>query len=314
MTAAGTLASTSRDPRVRGVCPVLAVPFTERGEVDVAGFEAVLRAVLGTPVTAVMLFGFASEFHKLADEERTELRRSLLRATAGSGEVAAIISITDHATELAVRHAVEAAAAGADVLNILPPYLLGPSRGAVLYHLAAVLEAVDLPAIVQYAPGLTGTSFDAQTLRELAAGHPNLGMVKVESTPPGRLIADLATGAPPLPALVGYAGVQLPDALRHGAVGVQPGCSFTEIYIAVWNAWERGEREQALDLHRRLLPYISYWMQNVELIIQVEKTILLRRGVISSDRCRVPGWSLDREERAMIDQFLADFEPLLASS
>ena len=125
------------------------------------------------------------------------------------------------------------------------------------------------------------------------------------------MIADLAGGDPPLPALLGYAGVQLPDALRRGVVGVQPGCSFTEVYVALWRAWEAGEHDQALDVHRRLLPYISYWMQHVELIIQSEKTILARRGIVASDRCRAPGWLLDREERAMIDDFLEEFESLL---
>jgi 4-hydroxy-tetrahydrodipicolinate synthase len=175
-----------------------------------------------------------------------------------------------------------------------------------------MLEAVDVPVIIQHAPALTGTSLDAPSLCRLASAHPNLRMVKIESTPPGRMIADLAAAEPPLPALVGYAGVQLPDALRRGAVGVQPGCSFTEVYVALWRAWESGERDQALDLHRRLLPYISYWMQHVELIVQAEKTILTRRGIIAGDRCRAPGWTLDREERTMIDHFLEEFAVLLA--
>src|SRR3981081_2832938 len=286
--------------RIRGVCPVLAVPFTEAGDVDLDSFAAMVRHVLSSGVTAVMLFGFASEFYKLRDDERTALRRTLLRETGGRDNVAAIISITDHATEVAVRNAVEAVADGADALNILPPSLLGPSRRAIMEHVAAILVAVYVPVIVQVAPALTGTTLDAQTIRELAADHPNLRMVKVESMPPGRLIANLAAGDPALPSLVGYAGVQLPDALRRGAVGVQPGCSFTELYLQVWRDWEAGERESALELHRRLLPYISYWMQNVELIVQAEKTILARRGIIASERCRKPGWTLDPVERPLL--------------
>jgi 4-hydroxy-tetrahydrodipicolinate synthase len=295
------------ETRIRGVCPVLAVPFTEGGDVDLDSFAGMVRHVLATGVSAVMLFGFASEFYKLRDDERTALRRTLLGETRGRDAVAAIISITDHATEVAVRAATDAVADGASALNLLPPSLLGPSRRAILDHLAAVLDAVEVPVIVQYAPALTGTSLDAPTLRSLAAEHPNLRMVKVESTPPGRMIAELAAGDPPLPSLVGYAGVQLPDALRRGAVGVQPGCSFTELYLQVWRDWEAGERESALELHRRLLPYISYWMQNVELIVQAEKTILARRGIIASERCRKPGWTLDRDERAMIDEFFEEF-------
>jgi dihydrodipicolinate synthase/N-acetylneuraminate lyase len=299
------------DPRIRGVCPVLAVPFKGNGDIDVAGFRAVIRHVLSTGATSVMLFGFASEFYKLTDEERAELRHTLLMETGARDDVATIVSITDHATEVAVMRAKEAVADGADAINILPPYVLGPSRSAVLDHLAAVLDAVGVPVIIQYAPGLTGTSLDARSLSGLARAHPNLGLVKVESMPPGRLIADLAACEPPLPALVGYAGVQLPDALRRGVVGVQPGSSFAEVYLAIWRAWEAGEPEQAVELHRRLLPYISYWMQQVELIVQAEKTILARRGIIASDRCRAPGWALDHEEAAMIDGFLAEFASLL---
>ncbi len=107
--------------------------------------------------------------------------------------------------------------------------------------------------------------------------------------------------------MVGYAGVQMPDAMRRGAVGVQPGCSFVELYRDLWDLRAGGNLEAFADLHRRMLPYLSYWMQQVELIIQVEKTILHRRGLIASERCRVPGWSLDEHERAMIDTFLVEF-------
>jgi len=157
------------DARIRGICPVLAVPFTADGNVDLAGFTAVTRHVLGTGVTAVMLFGFASEFYKLTDDERTQLQRTLLAQTKRRDDVAAIISITDHATEVAVKNAIQAVADGANALNILPPHLLGPSRRAVLDHLASILEAVDVPVIIQLAPGLTGTNLDAQSMGGLAA-------------------------------------------------------------------------------------------------------------------------------------------------
>ena len=40
--------------RIRGVCPVLAVPFTEAGDVDLDSFAAMVRHVLATGVSAVM--------------------------------------------------------------------------------------------------------------------------------------------------------------------------------------------------------------------------------------------------------------------
>lgn len=296
---------------IRGVSPVLAVPFTKEGDVDGPGFRALVGHVLQSGATSAMLFGFASEFHKLTDDERTALRSSFIEETSARGDFVAIVSVTDHATEIAVRRAKESVAAGAGALNILPPYLLSPSRAAVVDHVAAVLDAVDAPVIVQLAPALTGPSLDVSSLVALARSHPNLRMVKVESIPPGRVISELAAAQPPLPALVGYAGVQLPDAMRRRVAGVQPGSSFPEVYVAMWRAWTAGDTDEALELHRRLLPYISYWMQSVELIVQAEKTILARRGIIATDRCRKPGWTLDRDELDMIDRFLKEFGSLL---
>jgi 4-hydroxy-tetrahydrodipicolinate synthase len=106
---------------------------------------------------------------------------------------------------------------------------------------------------------------------------------------------------------VGYAGVQLPDAVRRGAVGVQPGCSFVEIYVEMWQRFETADQEGALELHRRLLPYISYWMSSTELIVAAEKLISVRRGLFESPHCRAPGHLLDAEEVAMVDRFLEEF-------
>lgn len=292
---------------IGGVIPVLEVPFHSDGSLDLRGFDRVVEATLGTGVTSVMFPGYASEFHKLIGEERDVLTDRLLGATKGVADFTAIVSIPDHATVVAVAAARRAVERGAGAVNLLPPYLLGPSRDAVLAHLAAVLDAVSpVPVVLQYAPAQTGTSLDAAAIDALAAAHPNLSHVKVESAPPGRLISALK-----LPSLVGYAGLQLPDALRRGAVGVQPGCSFTEIYQEIWLRWTSGDEPAALALHTALLPCLSYWMQHVELVVAAEKAVSVRRGWFASDHCRAPGWTLDTEELAMVDRFMVEFEEYL---
>ncbi|ADB33541.1 dihydrodipicolinate synthetase [Kribbella flavida DSM 17836] len=296
---------------VRGVSPVLAVPFTDQGEVDFDGFERLVQYVLSCGVTSVMFPGFASEFHKLSEDERWRLTHILLSRTRHLNDVAAVVAVQDHATILAVRRARAVVAAGADVINLLPPHFLTPSRRSLVDHICAVLEAVDpIPLVLQYAPTETGTSLDAATLGTIRERHPNLRLVKVESSPPGALIAELAARNPPLPAVEGYAGVQLPDAVRRGAVGTQPGCSFTEIYVEIWQrltASDPDVAESGYELHRRLLPYISYWMLDTERIIAAEKLISVRRGLFASAYCREPAHRLDAEEVRMVDRFLAEF-------
>lgn len=303
---------TRRAPVVTAVCPVLETPFTDDGSVDELGFSRVVDHVIAAGVGSVMFPGFASEFHKLADDERRRLITLLLERTNPRPDVRAVISVPDHATDLAVRSAQWAVEQGADALNLLPPYFLGPSPIDVRAHVLAVLAAVDpVPVILQYAPAQTGTALNAESIAQLASEASNLVQVKVEATPPGTLISALSAACPELTSVVGYGGVQLPDALRRGAVGVQPGCSFVSLYQRVWSDWTSGARDDALALHTRMLPYVSYWMQNVELIIASEKLISFRLGLISSAHCRRPGYTLDREEVATVDRFLAEFTDLL---
>jgi 4-hydroxy-tetrahydrodipicolinate synthase len=292
---------------------VIEVPFRSDGALDRGGFDSVIEYVLGTGVTAVVWPAFASEFHKISDVERSSLRSQLLEHTTDRQDLVVVLSVAQHATRLAVEEAVTAVDEGARAVNLLPPHFLGPSKLAVLDHLRAVLRALDpVPVIIQHAPNLAASRLEPGDISALASENPNLRMVKVESVPPGAYIEALGYCRPALPTMVGYAGVMMIDALRRGAVGVQPGCSFIEIYQAIWRMWERGDFEEAETLHRRLLPYVAYWMQEVELIIQVEKTITKQRGIITDDHCRLPGRELDTEERLVLRRFLSEFAALLA--
>lgn len=294
---------------VHGVCPVLETPFTADGSVDFESFDRLIEHLLHIGVRQVMYPGYASEYLKLRESERAQLTQRLITKFHATPGATVVISVPDHSREIAVENARHAVASGADMINILPPHLLAPSGENVLSHIRAILAAIgSTPAILQYAPAQTGTALDASTIAALAQEFPNLVQVKVESAPPGRLISALSATEPALGSVVGHAGVQLIDALRRGANGVQPGCSFSEIYLEIWNLWEQGKTAAAFDLHGRLLPFISYWMNEVELVISAEKRISALRGLIATDYCRAPVRELDEEEIAMIDRFLTEFE------
>jgi dihydrodipicolinate synthase/N-acetylneuraminate lyase len=299
-------------PDIGGVIPVLEVPFTTAEAPDLDGFRRVIAQQVAAGVHGVMFPGFASEFHKLSGVERRELTAVLLAELAGQDAPPAIISISDHAVEVARREAVAAVEAGANAINLLPPFLFGPSRAAILDHLATVLDAVaPTPVVIQHAPAQTGGALLAGDLADLARDHPNLAAIKVESQPPGKLISALLDQDPALPSLVGYAGLHAIDALDRGAVGIQPGCSFPELYVELHARFTRGDRDGAEDLHGSLLPYLSAWMQHVELIVAVEKEISVARGWFPSATVRRPGWELDRREHARIDRFLDEFSAWL---
>jgi len=235
----------------------------------------------------------------------------LLAETCRTESVAGIISITDHSWEVARRRARDAESQGADALMLLPPYFLSPGEEAILEHLRRVISSVKIPVIIQYAPVQTGVHIAPDVFLKLRDALPNADFIKVETQPPGRYVSQLIERSQGrLRSLVGYAGVQMPDVLGRGAVGIQPGCSFTEVYVELWRRW-LNDKPAFLLLHNRLLPYITYWMQGIELIIRVEKLILKKRGIIASDYCRSPAYALDPREQMQVDQFIAEFSEWL---
>ncbi len=291
--------------QICGVNPIAALPFTAQGEPDYASVDRLLGHLADTGIQGLTLFGIASEFPKLEDSERLRLADQFISTLSGSGIFRAL-SVTDHSTEVAVKRARDYQKRGADALMLLPPFFLQPDNAAISHHIFSVLEAVEIPVMVQYAPGETGLSITPEKLSEVARRYPH-AVFKIECNPPVDYTREFLQRAPHASVLNGYAGLYMPEMLSAGGKGVMPGCSFSEIYVQIYRLWQAGEHDQARALHARLLPWIRRWMTHCEYIIQVEKTILHKRGIIATDYCRHPGWTLTAEDHQSIDTFISTF-------
>lgn len=291
--------------QICGVNPIAALPFTAQGEPDYASVDRLLDHLADTGIQGLTLFGIASEFPKLEDSERLRLADQFISTLSGSGIFRAL-SVTDHSTEVAVKRAQDYQKRGADALMLLPPFFLQPDNAAISHHIFSVLEAVEIPVMVQYAPGETGLSITPEKLSEVARRYPH-AVFKIECNPPVDYTREFLQRAPQASVLNGYAGLYMPEMLSAGGKGVMPGCSFSEIYVQIYRLWQAGEHDQARALHARLLPWIRRWMTHCEYIIQVEKTILHKRGIIATDYCRHPGWTLTAEDHQSIDTFISTF-------
>lgn len=159
------------------------------------------------------------------------------------------ISVTDHSTEVAVKRARDYQKRGADALMLLPPFFLQPSPEAISHHIFSVLEAVDIPVMVQYAPGETGLAITPAQLAEVATRYPH-AVFKIECNPPVDYTREFLQQAPQASVLNGYAGLYMLQMLEAGGKGVMPGCSFSEVYVQIYQHWQQGEKA----LHRN---YIS---------------------------------------------------------
>ncbi|MGJ8720367.1 MAG: dihydrodipicolinate synthase family protein [Salinibacterium amurskyense] len=289
-----------------GVIPVLPTPFLPNGDVDHDSFRAVIEHLGRAEVRAVMFPGFASEFYKLSDPERRQLIREVI-SVAAAGGMSSIIAVQAHSTRIAIEEARDFVLQGAAAINLLPPQFMSPSAAAIIEHCSAVLAAIpETPVILQYAPTATAP-ISTEAIVALAFQHPNLVAVKVESRPPYGLIDALSNAESAVPCFAGSGGLFMLDSLRLGAVGVQPGSGFVEIYQAIHDAWFQGRQSEAEGIYLRLLRYLVGWANEQERMVAIEKMIAQRRGLIAHALCRTPHRELTAVEHDSVDSFMHEF-------
>ena len=279
---------------LKGICPIIATPFTRSGLVDYDSFDNLVRTLIEGGCHAVTLFGIAGEYYKLSDEESLTLARHTVELCRKYGGVS-IISDTLHSTELAVARARLYQEMGADNLMLLPPFFLKPGAAALYQHMLAVGKAVNIPVMAQYAPEQTGVAIPADTYARLFGECPNIRYYKIECKPAGMYISTLlrlTQGR--VGVFAGNAGYQFIEAFDRGATGVMPGCSMFDIYLRMYNQYSSGDRAAAGKTHSDLiLPILNHIRQNVEMIIAFEKRILWKRSIIETPYCRLPGFVSD---------------------
>ena len=94
---------------------------------DPAGFAAVVDHVVGAGVSSCLLFGLASEFHKLSDAERDTLVDVLVERTAGRRRLQRRSARSPTTPPTSQSTAPPLRGRGAGAINVLPPHFLGPS-------------------------------------------------------------------------------------------------------------------------------------------------------------------------------------------
>jgi 2-keto-3-deoxy-L-arabinonate dehydratase len=278
---------------IYGIIPVLATPFDEFAEIDLDAFESEIHVAVHEGADALAMFGLASEYYKLTDHERADLLHRLVRVAGSRTPI--VVSVSHHATEVAMRQAREAQDAGASAVMILPPFFLDPSLEAILEHVECIVETIEIPCILQYAPAQT------KITPEILARVP-VSIIKIDAVP-------YAPAAATVPAdrtrLAGYMGLDLPCAIAAGCDGCMPTASLVPQFKRLWRLLQ-DEPEAGRDYHARLLPLLQFMMKSIEFLIACEKQLLVRRNIIKSCNSRRPMAQLQTEEIRALDRYFSE--------
>ncbi len=296
-------------PAIRGVLPVLQMPYTDADEIDYDVLAREVDHVFDTGADGIVL-ALASELVRLDRDERLTLSAELPRMAGGRGTVT--ISVGAETTREAVRYAERAEAGGATAVMAVPPFTIpAPPAGKAAYY-RAIHDAVHIPVVVQDASGYMGGQ--AMTPELQASFRRDLGpriYFKPEGAPTGPIISRMREllGDDAV-ILEGSGGSLLIDSIRRGVVGTMPGSDLVRGIIAVWRAMSEGDEERAYRVHQPLAAIVQLGSAGLDNYLAVEKHLLIRQGVFKNARVRPPvAYTLDDQTRFEVDRL---FDRLIA--
>jgi 2-keto-3-deoxy-L-arabinonate dehydratase len=293
-----------------GVLPIAPTPFTESGALDIEGMRRVLDCMVDQRVDGICILANYSEQFLLSDDERSTLLDVCL--THVGGRVPVIVTCSHFSTQIAAERSRAAAAAGADLLMLMPPYhganLRADEKGT-LEHFARVAAAAAIPIIVQDAP-LSGMNLSVPFLVRLAREVPAARYFKIEVPGAAAKLRQLieAGGDVVDGPFDGEESITLMADLDAGATGTMPSALLPDLIKPVFEHFRTGRRKDAAAAYARILPLINY--ENRQCGLRATKSVMAAGGVIKSDAVRHPLETLHPATRAGLLELAGELQPL----
>ena len=278
----------------KGVIPAITTPFGAELRVDHGFLAEHARWLVDSGCTGLVPLGSLGEGATLTAAEKRQVLETCVRAVGD--RVPVVPGISSLATAEAVALARDARQIGCAGLMVLPPYVYSSDWREMRAHVAAILDATELPCLLYNNPVAYRTDFTPENVAELALAHPNLEAVKESSTDVRRVTGIRALLGDRLDVLVGVDDA-IVEGIAAGAVGWIAGLvnAFPAESVALYRLARDGQREEAEALYRWFLPLLR--MDTVPKFVQLIKLAQEQVGR-GSERVRPPRLVLDGPERA----------------
>jgi 2-keto-3-deoxy-L-arabinonate dehydratase len=302
--------SSTHVPPFHGVFPVAPTPFSESGDVDFQGQGRVLDCMVDQGADGVCILANFSEQFSLTDGERDSLVDFCLEHVAGRLPV--IVTCSHFSTRIAAERARRAAAQGASLIMLMPPYhgaTMRADEDGILEHLRRVAETAGLPIVLQDAP-LSGTQLSAEFLARIARELPAVRYFKIEVTQTAaklRRLIELAGNSIEGP-FDGEESITLMADLDAGATGTMCSALAPDLIRKVVQAHRAGRRTEAAAAYARILPLINF--ENRQCGLRAAKAVMMAGGVIRSDATRHPIAPLPPATRAALLELAREVDPV----
>lgn len=291
---------------IGGTYPMLYAFFDAAGGLRRDAVTRQIEASIASGASGVAVLGLGTEVHKLGRQER----RSLVEWTVAdvAGRVPVAVTVADGNVPDMVDSARFARDAGASWLILQPPR--PPASGAHLVKFfGAIAASVDCPVGIQNAPEFLGIGLSPADLLALNAAHPNVSVVKAESTAltVAGMVDELGGR---LRVFNGRAGFELIDNFRAGVDGMIPGTETIDVQVGIERAMRAGDEGLAETLYRKLLPAIAFAMQGLGTFVLYGKLIAAERLGLAPSENRIPSDTATETGLTWARRYAAELGPL----
>ena len=287
--------------KISGIFNILATPFTDDYAVDYDSLRRLVKFQMSIGAQGLTILGVMGEAAKLSVDERRAVMDTVVETVAGAIPIVVGTSHSQLATCIALSQA--AFAAGADGVMIAPPPMEDKSDPAILALYSKIAETISGAIVVQDFPPVNDVIMSPAVLAQIADAIPNARTLKLEDPPLMQKIDAICQETDKFEIFGGLGGMFLLEELARGASGTMTGFAFTEILVAVYQAFKAGQRSEAEAIFDRYLPLIRY--ENQPLInLTIRKAFLHRRGAIANPTPRPPFNPIDAGTLAEISWLL----------
>ncbi len=234
------------------VLTAMVTPFTEEGEINYDEAARLADYLVTHGSDGLVVCGTTGESPTLSWQEEYELFRVVREAVGGRAKV--IAGTGSNSTREAIEATKKAAQLGLDGSLQVVPYYNKPSQAGLYEHFKAIAQASDLPIMLYNIPGRTGVSLQPETVAKLAELETIVAIKEASGIMD--VVSEIRRLTPPHFSI--YSGddsLTLPilSLGGRGVVSVASHLVGPQLQELI-QSYARGQHEQALAYHLRLLP------------------------------------------------------------
>lgn len=281
-----------------GVLPAITTPFNADGSVDHIFLAKHVGMMMDAGCTGIVPLGSLGETATLTFDEKKAVLQTVVSAVGKRGAV--VPGVAALSTAEAVSFAIMAKAVGCHALMVLPPYVYSSDWREMKQHMAAVINATNLPCMLYNNPLAYKTDFLPPHIAELASEHANLVAVKESSADIRRIAAIKSLIGDRLHILVGVDDI-IAEGIAAGATGWVAGLvsAYPRESVVLFELARAGKWQQLESLYHWFLPLLKLDTvpKFVQLIKLTQQHVGMGSAAVRAPRMELVGDELIEAER-----------------